>query len=636
MPYPAIPEAMPPRTRARFWIMILILLLGASLRLCLIHVHGIDGDEAFSLDLARYPLRDLLDSFASDELDLHPKLYYVLLHFWMQATGASVIGARLLGVLCDLMLGAALQHTTRRLFGTRPALAAGLLWSLNPLLIWVTAQVRMYALLALLATLTWLCLLRALDSRRPAWWIVFGITALGVAYTQIVGAAALAAAGAAAGGWLLARRRIGGVVALGGVGLAYVPYALTMWARRGDHPLLAENPPDGVPDFVRRFVSMLLVHHPPWSDGWLWVLALLCLGLLAWGLIRTRQRAAGPLVATVGLMLVTAAAGAAYFVFGSDVFRTKYFAFVAPLFLVGLALGVEQLPGRWARGAALITLAGASLLGLAEQLAPANRDDFRSAAHFVTEHSDSGDLIIVTSNYGEKPFRAYYDGPARVIGPWYGISPDLPLDDLLIHITAGYDTVWLVSYMGNAVDPDDLLNRWFAARYPLRTEIFPAGVTTRAYDLRPQTADLPPEAIPLDVTFGGQAALRGYQVYTGSVPRRDHRLHPPSSWVHVTLYWETLAPGVSFRPDVRLEGETGAVWGGILDRPNDTLDRFPPETWTPGQVWRTDFDLILNPDADPGRYKIVVRVANPDGGFWLLDGLGVDWLILDRVRVTRW
>jgi hypothetical protein len=121
------------------------------------------------------------------------------------------------------------------------------------------------------------------------------------------------------------------------------------------------------------------------------------------------------------------------------------------------------------------------------------------------------------------------------------------------------------------------------------------------------------------------------------VARRDVRLHPPSGWIHVTLYWEVLQPGTPFEPRVQAEGDDGAMYGGPLRRGTETTAFFPPSTWEPGQVWRVDADLNLNPDMPPGDYKIVVRAAGPDGAAWPLDGApdGRDWLILDRVDVTR-
>jgi hypothetical protein len=341
----------------------------------------------------------------------------------------------------------------------------------------------------------------------------------------------------------------------------------------------------------------------------------------------------GALLLIVGITTV----GVAYFAFGADVFRTKYFVYVVPVIVLALAVGITRLSHRLTQGLVLVALLAGSVAGLTRDLAPTARDDFPAAAAFIETHGDSGDLIIVTSNYGEAPFRYYYAGASDLIAPWYSLSPDMALDDLFAFVIQGYDTAWLVSYLSSVADPRGLMDAWFRARYPQRTEIFPLGVTVRAYDLRPMTDDLPPEAVPLDVTFGGRVAVRGYQVYVDSVARRDYRLHPPSGWVHVTLYWEVLEPGTAFEPRLQVEGDTGAMFGGPLQRGTGTTAFFPPATWEPGQVWRVDYDLNLNPDTPPGTYKIVLRVTGPDGSTWPLDGAsdGRDWLILDRVDVTR-
>ncbi|MBN1678853.1 MAG: glycosyltransferase family 39 protein [Anaerolineae bacterium] len=622
-----------------FWGLALILLTGIMLRLALVNVHGLDGDETFSMGLAQGSLGDLLRHFADDQLDVHPKLHFVLLHVWINLTGTSQAGLRLSSVLADALLGAVLMALARRLFGTRPALIAGLLWSINPLLIWATQQTRMYALLALLAGTAWLCLLHALNTSRPVWWIAFALAALGAGYSHIIGAVAIAASGAAILAWAVfgsgtLRARLAGVIALGVVGLAYLPYAWTMWQRRGDHSPIAERAPETLGAFVRRFGSGLLVHQPPLSDGWLWAILAVCVILLIWAFVAGPRR---PLMAAALLMLVTAGAGMAWFALSNDIFKTKFFAYVVPLFVLGLGVGVSAIPTRWGRGVVLAGLLAASLVGLAYQLDPTARDDFPAAARFIEQYGDAGDVVIVVSNYGEPTFMFYYEGDSTVIAPWYSVNRDMPLDDLLPFVTEGYDTVWLALFVPHLGDPEGALQGWFQDRYPLRTEVFPTTVTVKGYDLRPKTDHLPPEAVPLDITFGGRVVLRGFQVVADSVARRDYRLHPPSGWVHVTLYWEVLAPDTTFQPEVRIEGPSGEVYSGQLTRGSDTFAHVPPATWQPGQVWRSDVDLNLNPDMPTGEAKVVVRVMGPDGAFWPVDGTpdNQNWLIVDRVHITR-
>jgi hypothetical protein len=74
-------------------------------------------------------------------------------------------------------------------------------------------------------------------------------------------------------------------------------------------------------------------------------------------------------------------------------------------------------------------------------------------------------------------------------------------------------------------------------------------------------------------------------------------------------------------------------------RGSETYYRYPPETWQPGQIWRTDLDINLNPLTPPGQQKIVLQVFDPGGtaAWHITDGTnaGNDWLFLQTIQITR-
>ncbi len=121
-----------------------VLAVALALRLWGLGRESLWLDEATSLMLARMPIPALLAWTAAD---IHPPLYYLLLHFWRhlgegEATlrGLSVLGG---------MLGVGLTFlVARRLFGRRTALAAALLVAVAPLHIWYSQEARGYVWLA--------------------------------------------------------------------------------------------------------------------------------------------------------------------------------------------------------------------------------------------------------------------------------------------------------------------------------------------------------------------------------------------------------------------------------------------------------------------------------------------------------
>lgn len=110
-------------------------------------------DEALSVNIARLDVPDLLDALRRDG---HPPLYYVLLHGWMQAFGASDVAVRALSGVASLVAVPPLWLLARRRFGVVAARATVLVVSITPFAVRYATEARMYALVtALVAWAAW-------------------------------------------------------------------------------------------------------------------------------------------------------------------------------------------------------------------------------------------------------------------------------------------------------------------------------------------------------------------------------------------------------------------------------------------------------------------------------------------------
>lgn len=110
------------------------------------------GDETFSIDVAREPLGDpMLDHLRATEIA--PLAYYVLLHAWIEVTGAArEIGLRLPSVLAGLALVVATWRLAGAVGSRAVSVAAAMLVATSPLVLTYAQQVRAYALVMLLVT----------------------------------------------------------------------------------------------------------------------------------------------------------------------------------------------------------------------------------------------------------------------------------------------------------------------------------------------------------------------------------------------------------------------------------------------------------------------------------------------------
>ena len=140
------------RTRAvrmagnRCLVLLLLSLLALGLRLIRLSYQPLWWDEGWSLYFATTSIRNMLELTA---VDIHPPLYYLLLHFWIRLFGPGVISVRLLSVLIGTATVPLLYAAGRRLSGHRGGLLAAFLLAISPFHIYYSQEVRMYGLVTL-------------------------------------------------------------------------------------------------------------------------------------------------------------------------------------------------------------------------------------------------------------------------------------------------------------------------------------------------------------------------------------------------------------------------------------------------------------------------------------------------------
>ena len=148
-----------------------MLLAGFVLRTIHLQHRSLWYDEAFavlygSLSPARMLYGTVTPVPGAGAADVHPLLYYFLLHGWMKLVGRSPLAVRFLSVILGTVTVALLWRLAAWCFDRRTGMVVGLLAAVNPFHVAYSQETRMYALLGLGATLAGSGLLRALASPR--------------------------------------------------------------------------------------------------------------------------------------------------------------------------------------------------------------------------------------------------------------------------------------------------------------------------------------------------------------------------------------------------------------------------------------------------------------------------------------
>ena len=146
--------------RVRLWI---IILAAFGLRLFHLGADSLWYDETVSLYLARQDLVSLTRHTAGD---IHPPLYYYLLHFWGHWAGWSEFSSAFLSLFFGVLIIALVYRVGREWFTPRVALIAAFLVAISPYNLWYSQEVRMYTLGAVLGLASVYFFIRLLNSAR--------------------------------------------------------------------------------------------------------------------------------------------------------------------------------------------------------------------------------------------------------------------------------------------------------------------------------------------------------------------------------------------------------------------------------------------------------------------------------------
>ena len=144
------PDTAQKNKRAAFWTrelwLLPILMLATLVRFYGSTASAIWCDEGSSLLMSQYS--PALIWFHSAH-DVHPPLYYLLLHLWIEVFGNGILSIRSMSVLPGIVtvaLGVWLVHLVAT---RRAAVLAGVLLALLPIAVRYSQEVRMYSLMGL-------------------------------------------------------------------------------------------------------------------------------------------------------------------------------------------------------------------------------------------------------------------------------------------------------------------------------------------------------------------------------------------------------------------------------------------------------------------------------------------------------
>lgn len=436
--------------------------LGAALRFARLGAKSLWFDEALTALMASVPSHAFLQRlWRGGEGNM--ALYYMLMRGWTHF-GTSEWILRSFSALAGMAAIPAFYLLGKRLFGTRVGLIAALLLSVNAGHVAYSQEARSYSLLFLLAIVSSLLLVRAIESGSTFDYVAYGVTSGVVVYCHffaflLIGSQVLSLLA-------LPRNQIrwGKFLAAAAL-LAVLASPALVFIFSGNSGQLSWVPKPGLRD-VQRFGYFLVADggtlKRPLLVAYVLIAGLSVLVFLDSWAEKRRSLSNWKYVFQISWLLIPPAAALLVSVW-KPVFMPRFLIFcIAPLLLLA-ALGLSQVRAGWLRNALTVGLFLASLAPVVWYYGDP-KEDWRGAATYVASQAQRGDAVVLYGGYVQVPFEYYRQRigwPASV--PIISLS-DVPQSARMPELQSP-GRVWLILH-GHPNDAAALkLERYLAADY---------------------------------------------------------------------------------------------------------------------------------------------------------------------------
>ncbi len=594
-----------------------ILLLSFALRLHRLGDRSVWWDEGLAAWAARQSLGEMANWTAHD---VHPPLYFALLHFWRLISGDGEFGLRLFSAVLGTCTVAATYLLGRKVGNLTVGWLAALFLGVSRFAIDWSQEMRMYTLTALLAVLVLWTVVQVWeqpDNPKQAtnywrWGAMYVLLMTAGLYSLYLFVLILVVANLVWLGGAITRRTFAGFWRWVGLQTAVLLlYAPWLSYALGKIPTWSSATPVAFTDFLKIYWTTLTIGIPLDVESYYpWTLPIAGLFLVGTAvLFKNNDRQKNGRSLSLLLLTLLLPAIVVYLVslprtnfFYAPPLAPRYLLMMTPAYSVLLAWGIcilaEQLPSFGRRFLPMVygllftalTLY-VSWVGLRSYY-PGRvlRDDYISLTATLTAYHQPNDIVVLHNDTDWPIFAYHYPNLWRGIPKAWTVTAETA-ENFLAPLWQEYDGVWLVLTPYAAVnDPTNEMVTWLATRAQATVEYAYEDKLLRFYARTPERAATINEVVegkrpfyPLSNTL-----LAGYDQFTHDLQSGDT--------LHLFLYWQTL-------------GETAEI--GLLDTQG--------QRWQPQQITapspRQQIDLLLSPNTPPGDYTFYIETTNQAAAF---------------------
>jgi len=626
--------------------LVAILLIALILRLGRLTFQPLWADEGYSVYFASLNLATLTSATAAD---IHPPFYYYLLKLWMLVFGPGAASLRLLSVGLGVATVAALYALAHRLVAQRVATLAALLLALSPFHIYYAQEVRMYALVGLLAVLSTLFMVNLLNrvaNGKPArlCYLLYVVTTTLALYTLYYAAFLPIAQTVFV---LITYRRQGRLLVRWLIlelmtGLVYLPwivYAFQALATYvGGKVVVEKYAPLHPLSFFGQVFAALAMGIPSAGRWWLSLGALPVLALVLVAVFHavrlpafssSGQRSAGTMSSSTGLLVLLSVVPVVlgyivnlFWPFNPIGFQ-RLFLYCLPFLAVLVALGLDWLvtearqtamvhrarPTAQSAALSILVVACAAFvfMMLADfYLSPRYaRHDYRPLVHDMARLANPDDVVVALYPWQIGFVRSYFVGalPHLLFVDHAAVWADHPevMRQELNQLGQTYGRLWFPSYEGAGGILEHAVTTYLTeTAYPGMAQWY--GDHRLALYVWGSVGQLQ----SINVSAGEALVLNAVRVSM-------EPLEAGHDGLRIDLVWQATAalPGKA-QVALRLVDDNRRTWARRDSIPENGA--LPFDTWPIGAVVNDHHALPIPATTPPGSYRLLLGVFDPDGG----------------------
>ena len=655
----------------QFWLYV-ALLVAFALRAYKLDAQSLWNDEGTSIALASRSIDAIISGAARD---IHPPIYYFILHFWIPFAGITEYAIRFTSVIAGVLTVAFVFRIAYVFFDEEVAILAAYLAAFSPFAIYYSQETRMYIWVTLFATISTFALTRLGNSKfairnskfAPSvrnlqfgngenyelritnydlrFWIVYIVATAAMLYTQYVGAFVVIAQNLAFAVWLVLALRDHRANVWHSVGfwsaaqliagLIFLPLYLLAGGQLAAWPSISE--PFDLPTLLWRVLNLFSVGLTMGANAAAGIaLAFAILFFVGWR--RTRDTNADWVIATLALWTITPIAAMYIVSLSRPAYNPKFLLLATPAFYILAARGLSLIypgvflhhrhapirtPLRWLAFVIAAFAAAGPLTSVQNYYGDARyaRDDYRAVVHFIDAHARAGDAILIDAPGQIDVVRYYHRGDQKLfllprMRPPDPIATRADVDEMI----AQSQRVFAIFYATEQSDPQNLIGTRLAERAFQARDEWRGDIRLAIYGIAPNARA---NTQTLGAKLGDEIVLTSFQL--------DPRATRAGDVLTLTLNWRAeQTPTARYKVFAQLLNAENQV---VAQRDAEPMNNLKPTTqWRAGELIADNIGVFIEPGTPPGDYRVIVGMYRADNGARLPIGES-DHLILGTIQV---